>query len=177
MSGGRPFDPTLLDVLERSIRAWSGSVFRQVVGTTDVLRANIRGARWNRPETEAIYCSIQRRTATAEVNYMVTRQPVPVTMDRITYELDVRLTKVADLRDVTLLEPCGIDAEQLVSDDWRTTRLIGGAVVWLGCSGLIVPSARVRGENLVIFVNNMTANDAVETVSQSRFTEDDDRRS
>lgn len=168
MIGRRPFDPTLLDVLEGSIRSWSGQVYRQVFDTAAALRANVGGARWNPRATEALYCSLQYQTATAEVDYIVTRQPVRRTRDRITYKLDVRLSRVADLRDLTLLEPCGLEAERLMSDDWQASQLIGSAVVWLGCSGLLVPSARVRGENLVIFENNMMSSDTVEKASRSK---------
>ena len=55
-----------------------------------------------------------------------------------------------------------------MSDDWQASQLIGSAVVWLGCSGLLVPSARVRGENLVIFENNMMSSDTVEKASRSK---------
>lgn len=94
----RPYDPTLLDVIEATVVVeWSGLVYRQVFEGTDVLRANVRGGRWNPPEVEAVYCSLRQRTAAAEVDHLIARQPVPIRTPRLTHELAVRLTKVADL--------------------------------------------------------------------------------
>jgi len=62
----RPYDPSLLDAIEERLVEWSGMVHRQVFEGTDVLRANVRGGRWNPPEVEAVYCSLQSRTAAAE---------------------------------------------------------------------------------------------------------------
>ena len=49
MAPHRPFDPSLLDAIEESVVEWRGKAYRQVFEGTDVLRANIRGARWNPP--------------------------------------------------------------------------------------------------------------------------------
>ena len=94
----RPFDPTLLDAIERSLVEWSGMAYRQVFAGTDVLRANIRGARWNPPGEEAAYCSLRSRTAAAEIDHLIAQQPVPILTPRITHKLSVTLARVVDLR-------------------------------------------------------------------------------
>ena len=76
MAPHRPFDPSLLDAIEESVVEWRGMVYRQVFEGTDVLRANIRGARWNPSEVEALYCALQSRTAAAEIDHLINRQPV-----------------------------------------------------------------------------------------------------
>ena len=78
MKPHRPFDPLLLDAIEQSVGEWSGTAYRQVFEGTDALRANIRGGRWNPPEVEVVYCSLDSRTATAEVDHLIARQPVPI---------------------------------------------------------------------------------------------------
>lgn len=94
----RPFDPSLLDSIEQSVVEWSGMAYRQMFARTDVLRANIRGARWNPPGEEAVYCSLHPRTAAAENDHLIARQPVPIRKPRVTHELSVTLARVADLR-------------------------------------------------------------------------------
>lgn len=84
MAPHRPFDPSVLDAIEESVVEWRGKAYRQVFEGTDVLRANIRGARWNPPEVEALYCSLQSRTAAAEIDHLINRQPVPIRTPRLT---------------------------------------------------------------------------------------------
>ena len=115
-----PFDPSLLDAIEQNVGEWNGTAYRQVFTGTDVLRANIRGGRWNPPEVEVVYCSLQPRTAAAEVDHLIARQPVVIRTPRITHTLSVTLASVAD-------------------------------------------------DNLVIFVNNMGPNDAIDPVSEEVY--------
>ena len=170
MTPRRPFDPSLLDVIEQRVRDWGGAVYRQVFEGTDVLRANIRGARWNPPDEEALYCSLHRRTATAEIDHLIARQPVPILRPRVTHKLSVRLRRVADLRSLAVLESCDIAPEALMGADLSAPQFVGGAVAWLNCAGLLIPSARDDGANLVVFVNNMESDDVVEPVSYETHT-------
>lgn len=57
----------------------------------------------------------------------------------------------------------------LMSEDISTPQLVGGAVAWLQCAGLLIPSARDTGDNLVVFVNNMAPADVMEPVSQEVY--------
>mgnify|MGYP000970658678 CR=1 FL=1 len=95
-----PFDPALLDALEGSevATAVAGTVWRQILEPTSVMRPNQRGARWNPAGTEALYCSLDPDAAAAEIDNLVNSQPVPITRQRLTYAVDVRLGRVADLR-------------------------------------------------------------------------------
>ena len=148
--------------------------YRQVFAGTDVLRANIRGARWNPPGEEAVYCSLHSRTAAAEIENLIARQPVPIRRPRVTHELSVTLARVADLRDPGVLESCDIAHDLLMGDDLSTPQLVGGAVAWLECAGLLIPSARCAGDNLVIFVNRMGPADVVDPVSEEVYSPTDD---
>jgi len=150
MAPQRPFDPTLLDAIEETVIQWRGVVYRQVFEGTDVLRANIRGARWNPPEVEALYCSLQSRTAAAEVDHFIGRQPVPI-------------------RNFETLERCEITSEMVMGEDLSKPQLVGGAAAWLQCAGMLIPSARDEGVNLVVFVNNMAPTDRIDLVSQEVY--------
>ena len=165
----RPFDPSLLDAIEQSVVEWSGMAYRQVFAGTDVLRANIRGSRWNPPDVEAVYCSLQSRTAAAEVDYLIARQPVPIPTPRVTHRLSVTLARVADLRNLAALASCDITSEMVTGEDLSTPQLVGGAADWLQCAGILIPSARDAGDNLVVFVNNMRPADAIDPVSQEAY--------
>lgn len=156
-----PFDPALLDALEELVNEnWNRGVWRVVIGDTWPLRANQRGARWNPPGTEALYCALEESTAIAEVKSVVDRQPVPVTKPLIAYRLNVRLGKVIDLSSVRSFKGVGSLAAYM-SEDIRLPQHLGGAVRWLGVAGLLVPSARVDSTNLVIFTQNLATTDEI----------------
>ena len=165
----RPFDPSLLDAIERSVVEWKGTAYRQVFAGTDALRANIRGARWNPPGEEALYCALHPRTAAAEIDHLIARQPVPIRTPRVTHKLSVTLARVADLRNLAGLESVDITPEMVMGEDPSTPQLVGGAVAWLQCSGLLIPSVRDAGDNLVVFVNNMARTDVIEPVSYEEY--------
>ena len=169
----RPFDPSLLDAIEQNVGEWSGTAYRQVFEGTDVLRANIRGGRWNPPEVEAVYCSLHARTAAAEVDHLIARQPVPIRTPRITHTLSVTLASVADLRDLATLESNDITSDMMMGEDLSVPQLVGGAVNWLQCAGMLIPSARDAGDNLVIFVNNMGPTDVIDPVSEEVYSPTD----
>jgi len=161
----RTFDPRFLDLLEENVvPSWSGRVWRQVLGNSDPLRANLRGARWNPPGTEALYCSLSPDTAEAEIDYLLSRQPVPTQEARVTIELTVDLTRVVDLQQIEPLEAFGIQRPDIVGMQYESPQLIGRAVAWLGCAGLLIPSARHPGSNLVIFTNAMAPGDTIDPV-------------
>jgi hypothetical protein len=50
----------------------------------------------------------------------------------------------------------GIGRNQLFCDDMRISQEIGRTIAWLGFDGLLVPSARVEGMNLVIYPSRAT---------------------
>ena len=119
----RPFDPSLLDAIEQNVGEWSGTAYRQVFEGTDVLRANIRGGRWNPPEVEAVSNNIT--------------------------------------------------SDMMMGEDLSVPQLVGGAVNWLQCAGMLIPSARDAGDNLVIFVNNMGPTDVIDPVSEEVYSPTD----
>lgn len=49
------------------------------------------------------------------------------------------------------LEAIGIGASELFADDMKVSQEIGRLATWLGCDGLIVPSARKTGHNMVVY--------------------------
>ena len=158
-----PFEPELLDAIEgAAVDGWQCDVWRQVLEGTPPLRSNNRGGRWNPPDCEALYASLQAEVATAEIDYLLTQQSIPISRDRVTHELSVHLTRVVDLSQGDAWQRLGLSADDLKSDDVAACQRIGAAAAWLGFGGLLVPSVRAEGVNLVIFVNNMEPDDVIE---------------
>ena len=77
-------------------------------------------------------------------------------------QLDVELTGLVDLSDLSPLASLGIEQRELLGRNIDASRLIGHAVSWLGYAGLLVPSARHSGINLVIYTNQMAPTDRVD---------------
>lgn len=152
------YDREFLDKLDQ-LRAgrWRGEVFRHMFGDYPPERENQRGARWNPPETPAIYTSLTRNVALAEANFQISLQPIRPTARRTIYRIRVVLGSIIDLSDRSRLVALGISEDDLASLDLDVCQRVGGAIEWLGNDGLLVPSARADGVNLVIFPNQQKA--------------------
>lgn len=144
--------PELLKLLEAlESRAWDGLAWRHMFADNPPTRANESGARWNPPGVPAIYCSLDRATALAEGDHLVASQPLRPRVKRTIYNLRVHLEKVLDLSSRSRLVELGIGDAELSNVDHAGCQRLGGAVEWLEHDGLLVPSARSSGANLVIF--------------------------
>jgi RES domain-containing protein len=135
--------------------SWSGKVFRWTFEGTSPDRANSRGGRWNPPGVSALYTSFSREIVLAESDYLIEAQSVAPERARQVHTLSLSLRSALEITDVALLARLGIDDETLKGIDYSQCQLVGGAVERLGRDGLIVPSARAPGNNLVIFVNRL----------------------
>lgn len=167
------FDQSVLDPLEAVAReSWEGDVWRVVFGSRSPLLANTTGARWNPPDTAALYTSLERDTLLAELDHLRSIQ-TPLTR-RSAYRLHrihVRVDRLLDLRDRSLLASMGIGADDLVGDDHAACQEVGGAAAWLGCDGILVPSARAKGDNLVIFVNQQEPDAALDVIDSREIAD------
>ena len=67
------------------------------------------------------------------------------------------------------LEELDVDIKQYESFNYHRTQEIGAAVEFLGCDGLIVPSARWKCENLVIFTDNHSLTSRLEVLSSEEL--------
>ena len=140
------FELDLLNAIEHSVEdAFEAIVWRQVVGTTNPLRTNSLGGRWNPPGVEVLYSSLTQAGAEAELSALLERQSVFVTRERSTHRLRVRLSKVARISESDPFVAAGVNRDTILSDDLGLPQRIGAAADWLGIGGLIVPSARHDG--------------------------------
>lgn len=148
-------DEQLADQLEAlAQRPFEGLVWRHMFGAIPPHTSNTRGARWNPPQIAAVYTSLDRPTVLAEAEHTMSVQPVRPTAQRKLYQLQIRLSTVVDLTDGSILRSLGLSESAMSEITFTATQQIGGTVAWLGRDGMLVPSARHRGANLVIFTAN-----------------------
>ena len=133
---------------------WRGIVYRHMLGDREPLLPNTRGARWNPPGVDALYTSLERATALAEGDNLIAMQPVRIEVKRVLHRIRVSLRSVLHLGEAALLHELGVDERALSNPDHTVCRKVGHAVAWLEHDGLIIPSVRANGFNLVVFVNN-----------------------
>lgn len=166
------FDQDLLDALEAlDPQSWEGNAWRFVLGDTDPFQPNTRGARWNPPDTAALYTSLTRATVLAELDHVRELQTPALRRELfVLHKIRTHLTKMLDLTDRTLLETLGVGNAELASDDHAFCRRVGGAAAWLGYDGILVPSARSDGANLVVFVNMQQPDLPLDLINSERVS-------
>ncbi|MCY3819281.1 MAG: RES family NAD+ phosphorylase, partial [Gammaproteobacteria bacterium] len=86
----------------------------------------------------------------------------------LNWTLRVRLERVVEL-DFEQLERLGVRQSDYGSRDYARTQEISDALNYLGCDGLIVPSARHEGRNLVVYMQNLGPGCLVEEVEPGVF--------
>jgi RES domain-containing protein len=134
---------------------WTGTVWRHTFADNPPDQRNVRGARWNPPGVEALYTSLTEGTALAEAEHLIAVQPLRTRARRTMYQLEVELGAVVDLSDESVLASLGVSRPNLEGDDYSACQAVGGAAAFLQLDGIIVPSARTPGENLVILFSNV----------------------
>ncbi len=164
------YEPQLLDKLEGVGGAPLDTIlWRHMFNGLDPARANARGARWNPPGVAAIYTSTTRETASAEAEYAIASQPVRPSTSRQLYQVRVTVTNVIDISDRAVLADLGIGDDNLRAADQEVCRTVGGAAHWLGFDGLLVPSARAAGTNLVLYADRLDVDAAFEIVEREEL--------
>jgi len=159
------YDRELLDALQSLGSAvWQGLVYRHMFANYPPLLENRRGARWNPPDVPAIYTSLERQTVLAEAEHHIASQPLLPRAARTVYTIRASLSSVLDLRDPERLARVGLQLQSLADTNWSRCQLVGGATEFLGHDGLLIPSARAQGTNLVIFPNRRDPAEALEII-------------
>jgi RES domain-containing protein len=161
------YEPELLDKLEEVGGApLDVIVWRHMFNELDPARANTRGARWNPPGIAAIYTSAAREIALAEAEYAIASQPVRPSTSRQVYRIRITVMKAIDLSDREVLAGVGIGNDELTAARQDACQTVGGAVHWLGFDGLLVPSARAAGTNLVLYADRLGVDAAFEIIAR-----------
>jgi hypothetical protein len=163
-------DPELTNKLgEFPQTIFEGRVYRATAVGADPTAPSISGGRWAPSSMEegcfpVFYTSLERDGAIAEVaSYLVELRPRP------RKSIAVHELKVSTRKTLTLvradLSALGIDLSRYGERDYEVTQRIGAAINFLEIDGLIAPSARWSGDNLMIFAENHSLNETLENVN------------
>jgi RES domain-containing protein len=153
------YDRDLLKALELEAptTALSAHVWRATIGSQPALRPNVRGARWNPPGTDCLYTSETADCASAELRNLVSVQPITPKGPYFLNEVEVKLDRVVDVRNKSLLARLGVDIDHLPDDESGHVpcQVIGGAAAFLGFEAMLVPSLRCDGASLAVFMSRL----------------------
>jgi RES domain-containing protein len=150
-------DVALLDALgELPETSFDGEFWRIVHGIRSPLDGSKGAGRWNRRESEVLYCALERDGALSEIDFHLRRaQPIfPSRLVSVAYQMRASFEKVVDLTDMTLLAKLGVATSRYREILYEETQKIGEAVGFLGFHAMIVPNARHPSVNVVVFPAN-----------------------
>jgi hypothetical protein len=105
---------------------------------------------------ETLYSSFEEKGAVAEIYALLSLQPVfPSKVQWSTFEIQADLDDVCSLPALTDLAALGVDVGRYRQRDYDRTQEIADAVLFLGFTGLVIPSARWDCPNLVMFTERV----------------------
>ena len=154
----RVHDRAILDALENlEAEAFKGEVWRITRARLDPLRGSTAPGRWSPSgEFEVLYTSLTREGAIEEIGYRLSLEPVwPSKMKHTLHTIAAATKRTLRFADVTALVPLGVNAARYSSFAYEATQAIASAANFLGFDGLLVPSARYEGTNLVVFLDQI----------------------
>ena len=126
---------------------------------TDANRFNMEG------EFGAVYMSLDPKTPIRELErtyrrHAGTARPEDISADRILITLDVRLARVADLRDPDVCATWGIGPDEITSDDIGPCQQVARQIRRTH-EALRYRSATGAGENLALFYDRLLGESSV----------------
>ena len=158
VGGGRVHDRAILDVLEGfEAEVLETTVWRIVRRARDPLRGAIASGRWNAiGEFEVLYTSLKPEGALAEVGYRLSLEPVwPSRIEHQIHALKIRADRALRLEPLNQLEKLAVNTARFESFEYTTTQANAAAAHFLEYDALVVPSARFKGSNVVLFLDRL----------------------
>jgi hypothetical protein len=147
-----------IDALDRE--PFEGQVWRVVREGREPTLGSPSQSRWCNGQFDVLYTSLERDGAIAEINALMSLQPVfPSKMRWRSYVLKVRCAKTLRLADMPTLQKLGVDAASYQERRYDRTQIIADAAFFLGFDGLIAPSARWTCNNLMLFTARLQPSD------------------
>ena len=165
-------DPYLLEHLEGCRQKRFEGVVNRVVWAD---RSPIQGSsgkrgRWNSPDCqfEVLNTSFAAEGAAAEFEAFWSLFEQRPDRRALIWKLGVRLKRVVEL-NFEELEQLGVRQEDYQSRDYSRTQEVSDGLNYLGCDGLIAPSARYDCKNLIIYVQNLDNDCLLEEGESAEF--------
>ncbi len=162
-------DRALLDALEAAMpQAFVGRVWRVVRKGRSPLQGSVASGRWTPGDgVEALYTSLERDGALAEIGYRLSLEPIwPSRLQHEVHALEARTSRTLRFADVEALAALGVDAARYANFDYSVTQAIASAAHFLEFDGLVAPSARHASQNLVLFMDRIAPQDIRVTSSE-----------
>lgn len=137
-------------------RAYTGAPWRVVREGRDPLQGGRSASRWCNGQFDVLYTSLERDGAIAELNSLLSLQPVfPSKIAFQVHRLRVSVRQALHLTDLPTLARLGVDVDHYQGRDYTKTQEIADAAYFLGFDGLLVPSARWPCTNAVLFADRI----------------------
>ena len=103
-----------------------------------------------------LYTSLRPEGALAEVGYRLSLEPVwPSRIEHAIHTLKVRADRALRLESRDQLAKLGVNVARYESFEYSATQAIAAAAYFLEFDSMIVPSARFKGSNLVLFPDRL----------------------
>ena len=154
-------DAALLDALERLPRTpFAGTVWRSVREGREPTECARAGGRWDDRTFDVLYTSDVREGAIEERRFHLFRgQPIPPSKVRYElFELRIALAAVVAFDGLEALAAVGMSTAGFGAasyadkeSEYPASQQVAEACFFLGADGILVPSARYEGRNLVVF--------------------------
>ncbi|MGA2129168.1 MAG: RES family NAD+ phosphorylase, partial [Xanthobacteraceae bacterium] len=147
----------LLDAVDaQHRRAYEGHLWRVVREGRDPLQGGRSASRWSNGTFDVLYTSLEREGAIAEVHALLSLQPVfPSKIAFRAHRLTASVQQCLVLAHLPELATLGVDTARYQDREYPKTQDIADAAYFLGFEGLIVPSARWRCTNAVLFTDRI----------------------
>jgi RES domain-containing protein len=158
-------DNALIDALESAPPTlFEAVVWRVVREGRDVLQGSAYGGRWDDGTFDVLYTSEQADGAIAEMYFHLSRgQPViPSKVTYHLYELRVTVQRALKFADLAVLAALGVDTARYGAlsyfervQEYPRPQEIAETAHFVGFDGLIVPNARFKCLNVVLFCDRI----------------------
>ena len=118
--------------------------------------------------SSVLYTSLTAECAKAELAFHFSLLDPAPTKPVAVHSLEVQLKQVITIERGHLKE-MGVVDENYSDQNYSVTQNIGAAAQFLGFTGIIVPSARSVGDNIVLFGDNLSETCAIRVTDTAGF--------
>lgn len=163
-------DLILLDAIDACPKQrFEGIVWRVCREGRDPLLASSARGRWSNERVETLYTTLAANGAIAEVHALLASQPVfPTRVRFFLHSISVQCKRVLKVPTLEEIAAFGVDAGRFKLREYDRTQEIADAAHFLGFDGLLVPSARWDGANLVLFTDRLAPSEMTLKRSEKR---------
>lgn len=177
--GSRVHDRTLLDALEAlDSERIESTVWRVARKELDPLRGSSANGRWSAVgEFEVLYTCFEEEGALAEIGYRLLLEPVwPSLIEHQLHTIEIKTERTLRFATLDELGRLGVDVSRYESFEYSATQAIAAAAHFHDFDGLVVPSARYKCSNLVLFLDKISGGDSLHLTKSEDVNWSDWRR-